>query len=391
RRDKAMLPILEKNGSTCGENSKSPSLPTSAACPLCGVENAPRLFVTRDRIHRIPGEFGIHRCKHCRALFIQPWMKDEQLARYYPEDYGRYRVSGSRKDKALAGWRRFVLEHRYGYPKSDGNRSSAMQRIAAFLLSWFVAKGVMHYRGDGRVLDVGAGGGSYLYQLKQWGWKTYGVEPSAMGARQGRRLGLTVHQGTLAEARLPNSFFDVVRLENVLEHLPDPIAVFEEINRILKPDGLVYITVPNTRSFVYWLFGENWYALDSPRHVICYCPATLMTLCDRTGFEIAGMHFTAGPFNFVRSLKYYFETKGRFSPQWLRRIPWERSKLIRRALKPFFFFIDASGYGDCLHATLRKKPNSVITGVKLFEKPRNAGQAVNLPARVHQNCNSPFR
>jgi hypothetical protein len=99
------------------------------------------------------------------------------------------------------------LEHRYGYPKSHGTESNALQRAVAFLLSGFTAKGVIPYRGDARILDIGAGGGSYLYRLKQWGWETHGVEPSATGARQAQSLGLAVHHGSLAEARLPNSFF----------------------------------------------------------------------------------------------------------------------------------------------------------------------------------------
>ena len=365
-----------------GDNATSAALRARVACPICNTEGAPRLFLAKDRVHHLPGIFGIHRCAHCHAHFVRPSLSEQGRAGYYPEEYGRYRVDKSLGKKNYTGWQRFVLEHRYGYPKNHGTGSNALQRAVAFLLSGFTAKGVIPYRGDGRILDIGAGGGSYLYQLKQWGWETYGVEPSATGARQAQSLGLAVHHGTLAEARLPNSFFDVVRLSNVLEHLPDPLTVFEEIDRILKPDGLVYVTVPNTRSLVFWLFRENWYALDAPRHVISYCPFTLETLCDATGFEIVGMVFTAGPFNFVRSLPLFFEEGGRRWPGWLRRIRWERSKFVRRALKPLFFFVDAAGYGDFLHATLRKKPALVINAAKVFNKPQNAGRVADAPARV---------
>ena len=76
----------------------------------------------------------------------------------------------------------------------------------------------------------------------------------------------------LKDAHFENSFFDVIRLSHVIEHLPNPKATFREIHRILKPDGIIYLTVPNTRSLVFWLFRENWYALDAPRHVISYSP-----------------------------------------------------------------------------------------------------------------------
>ena len=79
----------------------------------------------------------------------------------------------------------------------------------------------------------------------------------------------------------------------MVEHLPQPKETFREIQRILKPKGIVYLTVPNTRSLVFWLFRENWYALEAPRHVISYSPTTLKALADATGFKVARINFTA--------------------------------------------------------------------------------------------------
>ena len=91
-------------------------------------------------------------------------------------------------------------------------------------------------------------------------------------AKQARSLGLNVTLGMLKDAHFENSFFDVIRLSNVVEHLANPKETFREIHRILKPNGIIYLTVPNTRILVFWLFHENWYALDAPRHVISYSP-----------------------------------------------------------------------------------------------------------------------
>jgi SAM-dependent methyltransferase len=362
--------VMNKSGSIqrhsqTGGNSEPFTNATSATahasqsrattCPLCEGEDAPRLFLTRDRVHNLPGTFAVHRCRSCHALFIQPRLNDSELSTYYPEEYGRFRRSKSLDKKHYRGWQRFALEHYYGYPAIIPNHSSHLKKAAAFGFSLVTARNVLPYRGEGKILDVGCGGGSHLYRLKQWGWETYGVEPSETGFKQARGLGLDVRQGTLKEAQFPDAFFDVVRLSNVLEHLTDPKATFREVRRILKSDGVVYVTVPNARSFVFWLFQENWYALDSPRHVISYCPRALQTLCDATGFEIASVHFKAGPFNFVRSVKYFFEEKGKHWPSWIRGIRWEKNKFIRRALKPFFFVVDSMGYGDFLNATLRKK------------------------------------
>ena len=259
--------------------------------------------------------------------------------------------------KHYQGWQRFVLEQHYGYPSRAGKTEVNLpKQAAAYLLSFVTAKGVIPYRGSGRILDVGCGGGGYLYRLKQWGWDAYGVEPNEIGVKQARSLGLNVAHGMVEDGRFENDFFDVIRLSNVVEHLPNPKMVFQEIHRILKPNGIVYITVHNTRSMVFWLFRENWYALDAPRHVISYSPKTLNVLAEATGFEVVRQNFAAGPFNFVRSMKYLAEEKGEQWPSWLRRTRWDRNKLIRRMLKPFLFVVDRCGFGDFLHATLRKKP-----------------------------------
>lgn len=323
-------------------------------CPLCDSHHTDLLFESRDRVHHLPGIFAILKCHRCCAVFIQPWLTDHELAVYYPDHYSGYRHSRSLDRKNYTGLRRFVLENHYNYPSTGGVGASSLRRCIAFFLSFVMAKGAVPYRGDGRFLDVGCGGGSYLHRLRQWGWNGYGVEPNESGVKQAKALGLDVRHGELAEAGFPDNFFDVVRLNNVLEHLTDPQGTFREIRRILKDDGNVLITVPNAASLNFWLFGPNWYGLDAPRHVISYCPEALKFLCGAVGFEIVKIRYESGVFNFVRSVHYLVEEKGERWPDWVRRIDWVRSKFIRRSLKPTFFFVDLAGYGDVMHATLRK-------------------------------------
>lgn len=324
------------------------------SCPVCRGVRTAHLFDSRDRVYGLPGIFLVFRCSECRAIFYEPRLGEKELSAYYPESYGRYRHSRAIGRKRYDGIRRFVLENRYGYPPSDGRKASRFQRGAAIFLSLFIAKGAPPYRGEGKILDVGCGGGSYLYRLKQWGWRGYGVEPSAAGAAQAQALGLDVVQGNVAEASFPDEFFDVVRLSHVLEHLGDPHGSLREIRRILKKDGIVDVTVPNTGSLNFWLFGADWYALDVPRHVISYAPETLRTLCSAAGFEIERLRFRSGPFNFVRSMAYMVEERSQIGFGLLPRIDWKKSKLVRRASKPFFFLVDLVGYGDVMRATLGK-------------------------------------
>jgi len=328
-------------------------------CPICHGNETIGLFESRDRIHNIPGTFMVYRCSRCHVVFYEPQLAGEELSRYYPDDYSRYRYSRSLDRKNYnKGLRRFVLENYYGYPSSKGYKPSLFKKGFAFLSSFAVAKDAIPYRGEGNLLDVGCGGGSHLYRFRNWGWKTYGVEPSEKGVKLAKELGLNVFHGELTDAGFPDSFFDVVQLKDVLEHLVKPHMVMNEIKRILKPDGVVFITLPNARSISFWLFQENWFNLEIPRHVVSYSPRGLRILCDATGFEIVKIQFNSGAFNFVRSVKYLLEEMGDQCPQWLRRIDWPRNKLIRRTLKPFFFVVDLLRFGDVMVTILRKGVSS---------------------------------
>lgn len=57
-------------------------------------------------------------------------------------------------------------------------------------------------------------------------------------------------QGNISSIRVPSASVDIVISRAVLEHVPDPNAVFAEINRILKPDGSFIFLTPNLWDYV---------------------------------------------------------------------------------------------------------------------------------------------
>ena len=54
---------------------------------------------------------------------------------------------------------------------------------------------------------------------------------------------------------------------HVLEHVPDLEVQIKELKRLLKPDGLLVIAVPNFKSYDAKVYKENWAAYDVPRHL----------------------------------------------------------------------------------------------------------------------------
>jgi SAM-dependent methyltransferase len=83
---------------------------------------------------------------------------------------------------------------------------------------------------------------------------------------------------------------DVVTMHFVLEHLIDIHHAFQSIQKLLKPGGIFYFTVPNISSWESRLFGRKWHNLDSPRHICFPEGRSVDHLSRKWGFEIAESH-----------------------------------------------------------------------------------------------------
>lgn len=123
------------------------------------------------------------------------------------------------------------------------------------------------YRRSGRLLDVGFGAGTLLEAAQRAGWQALGVEVSNRAADHVRSLGFDVFCGTLAEARYPSNHFDVVTASEVLEHVADPQMVLQEIARVLRPGGLLWLTTPHGRGVSAQILGLKWSTVSPPEHL----------------------------------------------------------------------------------------------------------------------------
>ena len=97
------------------------------------------------------------------------------------------------------------------------------------------------------VLEVGAGGGHVLRMFP--GARLTAVDPSEVMLASARRnlegYDVRLHKGSIESLALPAESFDRIICTEVLEHTEDPEAILAEIARLLRPDGVAVITVPN--------------------------------------------------------------------------------------------------------------------------------------------------
>lgn len=141
------------------------------------------------------------------------------------------------------------------------------------------------------ILDIGSGPGFFLSHGRSRGWNCVGVEPSDKAARFSQGLGLDVKNEFLNEETAKTlGTFDVVYMNEVLEHLRDPLATIQIAENLINPGGLLCVVVPNDYNpFQQALqtacgFPSWWVA--APHHINYFNVETIETLLSRAGITI---------------------------------------------------------------------------------------------------------
>jgi len=219
-------------------------------CPICEATKT-------DALHQ-EGSFQMVKCPSCQFIYLSPRPTNESLLRFYqhylPEDRS-----------SIQSWEKMM---------------EPIFKRAAHLIK--------QHKGGGRLLDVGAGFGFFLVEMKKRGWEVMGVEVSQKAIDHARDvLGLTVHPGPLEKIGFPENYFDVVSGFYVIEHLPDPITFLKECHRILKPGGFLLLKYPNTTPIkgLLQLFGISNRFYDLPAHLADFSPRIIQRCLERVGFE----------------------------------------------------------------------------------------------------------
>jgi len=180
---------------------------------------------------------------------------------------------------------------------------------------------IKNYKSGTTLLDIGCGEGFFLFYASKAGYTTKGVELSQDAAAYARReFGLNVEGKPFNEMQLPDNYFDVVTMWQVLEHLPHPLATLKEVHRILKPGGLLATSTPDIEGKMAKIFRRKWWNLRR-LHINQFTAKTLTDMLNRAGFknvlsteykEYISISMLVIPI--LKYLKVYELVKGLFHP-----------------------------------------------------------------------------
>ena len=119
------------------------------------------------------------------------------------------------------------------------------------------------------------------------GYDVWGVDVGADAIRFCKELLPQGHffQGELQETGLPDGHFDYIRIDNALEHVPNPKEVIRECRRLLCGGGQLMIYVPHGRSLSMRLMKGNSITAWIPFHLQLFTRNSLRRLLEEAGFK----------------------------------------------------------------------------------------------------------
>jgi len=231
-------------------------------CPVCDSASINPLFTAKD-YSVSKEEFVIWQCSNCSLRFTQDVPDETTIARYYQSpDY----ISHSNSSKGMI--------------------NSLYQKVRKYTLlqkaNLIIAETVQ----QGKILDLGAGVGAFLDTMSKKGWVITGIEPDPGARQQAKNLfNIDLKPGDSLQT-LPQSGFDAITLWHVLEHVHQLHPYVEQLKSLLKPNGKLFVAVPNYKSLDSSIYKLYWAAYDVPRHLYHFSPKAFGKLMVQHGLKV---------------------------------------------------------------------------------------------------------
>jgi SAM-dependent methyltransferase len=141
--------------------------------------------------------------------------------------------------------------------------------------------------------------------LKQFGnYGLYGLDIKNTGMNF-KEYSIDFKEGHLEELEYPASFFDAVILDNVLEHVPDPVVFMKKVLSVLKPGGYIFGTTPNFRSIDRFVFQRYWGGFHMPRHIYVFSANNLKQFMINLGIPSIKYPVTANAADWAVSVQNF--------------------------------------------------------------------------------------
>ena len=254
---------------------------TSQTCPVCNANvNIPFLSNLPEVEYGLPWKGTLMKCSGCGLIQQVPILRVNEALDFYPDEYIHY-------NPEPGGIKGFLMQ-------------IYMNRTVNLLKSLNVKKG-------DTLLDIGSGAGEKLKILKdRLSLDVTGIEPDKRAASVAKDLfGIEIINDTFSADNFEPDTFDFVRINHVIEHVPDPVKLLNDIHTVLKPGGWLIGETENISCLSFRVFKKYWALLHLPYHLVLFSKKTLKATFQNSLFKKAAIKDTGDPPAWSLSLQNY--------------------------------------------------------------------------------------
>lgn len=312
-------------------------------CPICSSTNVSTICQLYDDRYGYPKDVQMMICADCGHRFSDQPLEPKVIAALYTDYYQRSTIdpesfSAYHEPNRLVGW-------------LNGDYSSAARWVPA---------GV-------RVLDIGCGLGWNVAYHAARGSDAHGVDADRNAKVIADKYDLKISIGLFDPNKYDPNYFDYVTMDQVIEHVTNPVETLEGVWHVLKMDGHCIVSTPNANGWACRVFGRKWLNWHVPYHQQFFSERSISLLAENTGFVVESIQTVTRSVWVVYQIAHLlaYPQKGRPSLFWtyrssrlrlhhrlmLKLIMATRFSLLPQLLSRLF---DAIGIGDNYLIVLKK-------------------------------------
>lgn len=236
-------------------------------CPVCESNTFfPGAEIFDDRYGE-PNRYQLAHCAACGHLATAPRLRESDLPGLYGNYYPRKNIGAD----------------------DVAREAGKVKRVFAGWVRWWNGsdnQGQYSVRSGELMLDVGCGSGTSLLEAKALGATAFGIEADPNVKPIAAALGLTIHFGNLQDRPFPEQVFDLIVMNQVIEHLPDPDEGLCVLRERLTHTGRMVLVFPNTASLWRRLSGSRWINWHIPYHLHHFDRKHFERMARRCGLEV---------------------------------------------------------------------------------------------------------
>lgn len=258
----------------------------TVACVVCGGTAAERVGAGVDfEYHTCSNEFEFVACDGCGHVYLRNRPAEAELSTIYPDSYGNYAEG---RERALTFRVKNALDRRRVRQLGAGGAPARVLDVGC---------------ADGRMLDVcrAVFPEALLHGIE--------ISEAAGGAAAGK--GYAVRIGTIDDIEVAEASYDLVFLQQVIEHVQAPDRVLVKLAAGLAPGGRLVIDTPTTDCVDFsWFRRRYWGGYHIPRHFNLFSEGGLRRLCEAAGLRHVATRYTPQPIHWVWTLHHALADRG---------------------------------------------------------------------------------